>query len=250
MTYAPFVQILRRYWIVIGIFVVWDLWIRLAGINIVVMPSPSAVVRDIFTNWSYYLFPLLRTLRSSMAGLVGGIFLGSLAAIVACWSPHTGGLVSPAIVLVRATPTVVLIPVFARVLGYGPLTIIAVVTLACLFPAFVLVASSIRAVPSKAQDVATAYGASRWRRFIYVELPASLGGIATAVRFSAGIAFLIAMLMEFLTGVPGLGFVFSLAQIRLDTTTAWAASLLTAVFSVVLFRSTLAVEQKIVAYMQ
>lgn len=243
------VKAVQRYWIVLAVLLVWQLWILVAQVNVIVMPSPAGVIGSLFSRPADYVLPLLVTLRSALIGLALGTILGTVAAIIASWSKALSGLVSPTIVLVRATPIVALIPVGARILGYGPTTVVAIVTLACLFPAFVFVASAMNMVPVRTQDLATAYGASRWRRFIYVELPASVGGIATSLRYSAGIAFLVAMLMEFLTGVDGLGYVFSLAQSKLDTTTAWAAALVTATVSVILFRVTLLLEQRVIRRM-
>ena len=242
-TWRIAIRLLLGYWAILLLLVSWEVYVRSSGTNVVVMPSVSAVIGDIIHNWGSYQAPLLNTLRSALIGLLGGTLLGTFAAVVSCWSTVASGVLSPALVILRSIPGVILVPIWARLFDYSSFAVIVIVTLSCLFPSFVIVASAMRAVPKTSQDLATAYGASRLRRFRYVELPASLPGIATALRFSAGMAFLIAMVTEFLTGMKGLGLVFNLARFQLDSTRAWGASLITAVVSVLLFQLALAVER-------
>lgn len=228
---APF----RTLWWLVALLVLWDLYVRVQGFNVIVLPDPWTVVLALYQDWRTLLEKLSLTMRAAIGGLVLGALLGTLVAIVAWSSRLASGLVGPFAIAVRTIPFIVFIPILARVMGYNALMEIVVVTLLSFFPSFVLVSSGLHGLPAAASDLSAVFGATRWRKLRLIALPAALPKLFTSIRLSAPRAVLGAMVAEFLTGLDGLGRLFLLARGDLQAERALAAAVVAAVVALALF---------------
>ncbi|WP_052666022.1 ABC transporter permease [Nitriliruptor alkaliphilus] len=216
-----------------AIVVAWHLAVTATGVNRIVMPGPFDVVADLGLD---YLEVVVPTLVTASVGLVVGTAAGTvLALLVRVWAVLLG-VVAPGLVILRSIPLVILVPILAKMLPSGRLSDLVITTLLTLFPAFVLVASALGALPSETDRLAAAYGASKLRRLRFIHLPAAVPAAATALRLSAGLAMLAAIVAEFLTGSGGIGHELSRASARFDSPRSWGMAVAAAVIAVGLYR--------------
>jgi ABC-type nitrate/sulfonate/bicarbonate transport system permease component len=228
-------SLLRSWWWMVLLLFAWDLYVRLKGFNVIVLPDPWTVARALANDWPTLGAKLLLTLRAAVAGLLAGAFLGTLVAVVAWSSRFLSGIVAPLALLVRSVPFIVFIPILSRLMGYNTSMEIFVVTVFSFFPSFVLVSSGLAGLPAAASDLCLVFGATRWRKLVLIALPAAMPQLFASVRISASFAVLAAMVAEFLTGIDGLGRLFLLARGDLEADRALAASAVAAASSLVLF---------------
>lgn len=228
---APF----RRLWWLAALLVLWDLYVRVQGFNVIVLPDPWTVAVALHADWPTLLEKLLLTMRAAVLGLVLGALLGTVVAIIAWSSRLASGLVGPFAIAVRTIPFIVFIPILSRVMGYNTTMEIVVVTMLSFFPSFVLVSSGLHGLPAAASDLSTVFGATRARKLMLIALPAALPKLFTSIRLSAPRAVLGAMVAEFLTGIDGLGRLFLLARGDLEAERALAAAVVAAVAALTLF---------------
>jgi NitT/TauT family transport system permease protein len=80
-----------------------------------------------------------------------------------------------------------------------------------------------------------ALGAPKRRIFWLVAFPASLREIAVAIRMSAGLCIIGAVVAEFMIGRRGLGRLFSDAMGRQNVTRGWATALVIVAISMAAF---------------
>lgn len=234
-----------RWWAVIMIVLAWHLWVTIAGFNRIVLPTPFDVVRDLITNPGAYVGDTVRTLSMATFGLVVGMALGFLIAVANWASPLLAGLTGPLVLMLRSIPIVAVIPVIARVVGYGDNVVPVVTVLLAFFPAYVMTTSGLRAAPVTSTDVFAALGASRWGTLRRLLIPAALPHLAVALRLSAASTILAAMVAEFLIGTNGLGRLLSISRYRFETDRAFGAALIATVASVLLFQLALRVERAV-----
>ncbi len=228
-------SLLRSWWWLVLLLFAWDLYVRLKGFNVIVLPDPWTVARALANDWPTLGAKLLLTLRAAVAGLLAGAFLGTVVAVVAWSSRFLSGIVAPLALLVRSVPFIVFIPILSRLMGYNTSMEIFVVTVFSFFPSFVLVSSGLAGLPAAASDLCLVFGATRWRKLVLIALPAAMPQLFASVRISASFAVLAAMVAEFLTGIDGLGRLFLLARGDLEAERALAASVVAAASSLVLF---------------
>jgi NitT/TauT family transport system permease protein len=229
-------SLLSRSWGLLLLLALWDGLVRWKGFNVIVLPDPWSVMRAIAADWRLYLGAAGSTLGVAIAGLLLGSALGALLAICGWISRFVAGMVSPAALVVRSVPFVILIPIFSRLLGYNLAMVMTVVTLLSFFPSFVLVSSALTSLPPASVDLARVFGAPRLRALLTIALPAAVPSLFASIRLSASRAVLGAMVAEFLTGIDGLGKLFLLARGDLKAETAFAAALVATLAAVALFQ--------------
>ncbi len=228
---APF----RGLWSLALLLVLWDLYVRVQGFNVIVLPDPMAVAKAIGADWRTYAEKLGLTMQAAVIGLLLGALLGTVVAIIAWSSRIASGIVAPMAIAVRSIPFIVFIPILSRLMGYNVGMEIVVVTLLSFFPSFVLVSSGLSGLPQAASDLSHVFGATRWRKLVLIALPAALPKLFTSIRLSASRAVLGAMVAEFLTGLDGLGRLFLLARGELEAERALAAAVVAAIAALLLF---------------
>ncbi|MCR0982225.1 ABC transporter permease [Roseomonas populi] len=235
----PFI---RDWWGILLLLLAWQAWVVLSGLNAIVMPRPLDVVADIATNLPVYLPALGISLAAAAFGLVGGFMLGLGLGILTWASTIAAGMLTPVTVLFSSVPVVTLIPILARLFGYGPGTVVAITVIISFFPAFVFSSAGLRALPPGSADLFRVLGASRWRVLTSLALPAAMPNLAVALRIGAAHALLAAMVAEYLMGSSGLGAMFAAAKSELNTERALGASLIVAAISLTLYLLSLRVE--------
>jgi NitT/TauT family transport system permease protein len=210
----------------------WQLWIVAAHVPPIVAPSPGAVVAELLGDPRLYISAAGATIGVAFAGLIVGSLLGVMLAVGVWLTPFAAGAITFPALLVQSTPLVAMLPVIARLLGYGEQTVVAAAAAITFLPTFVLVAAGLRAVPPGAEWVFDVLGSSRTARLLRLALPSALPSILVALRLAAANSILAALVAEYLIGTVGLGRLFADAQSELLTPRAWSASLVATVLSV------------------
>jgi ABC-type nitrate/sulfonate/bicarbonate transport system permease component len=219
----------------IGVLVLWQLWIWIDSVPSLVMPAPLTVLGDIVGHPGVYLSPAWGTIWLAVVGLAIGMVVGSAAAVI-CWSSEAlRVLITPTALLVQSVPIVAFIPVLARLLGYSNTTVIAIDALISLLPAFVLVGSGLRMVPPGTSEVFSAWGASRSSRLRLLALPSAAPRFLTALRIAAAGSIGAAVAAEYLMGSQGLGLFIVNSANEADLVREWGGAVIAVALSMLSF---------------
>jgi sulfonate transport system permease protein len=220
----------------VGVLVAaWTAWIELADISPLVVPRPGAVWSDLLERPGDYVSATFDTLTTAVGAWLIGVVAGIVAALIASRSRLLAGMTVPIVVVMAATPLVALFPLFARVLGYEPGTVRVIAAVMVFYPVFVYTRAGLGAATPATLDVAVSLGASRWRRFRFVEAPQAVPHVASGLRIAAGSAVIAAVVGETLIGRTGLGVEFSYSYALLELPQAFGAAIVIVVVSVAVF---------------
>jgi ABC-type nitrate/sulfonate/bicarbonate transport system permease component len=240
-------RLILELWPIALLLILWQVWVSSAGYNSIVIVPPMAVASDLLHHPAAYLLPSLHTLCFALGGLALGMIGGMLLALAAWRSALLAGVTTPFALLLSSTPVVCLIPIIARLLGYGIRTELMAIAVMTLFPSFVYSSSGLRQLPAMASDVLFVLHASRWQNLRLLALPAALPALATALRVGATYSVLVALLAEYLMQTGGLGTLFAVTMQQFHLARALGASALAMTLSVSLFEITRAVERRVLA---
>lgn len=228
----PFLlRLIEDYWGILLLLLAWQLWVVADHLNVIVMPTPLAVLHDLVSHPDVYLENVGSTLAVAAFGLVAGMAVGTALAVAAWFSAIAAGLLNPLTVLFSSVPVVALIPVIARLLGYDTSTVLAIVVIITFFPSFVFAAAGLRSLPPGAEDLLRVLGATRLDVLRRLALPAAMPNLAIAFKLAAAHAILAAMVAEFLMGTSGLGYLFAKTKADFQTEQAFGASAVATVIS-------------------
>ena len=151
----------------------------------------------------------------------------------------------PAALLVSSTPVVCLIPLLARIFGYGSRAELVTVSLMTFFPAFIYAGAGLREAPAMAPELFTALGASRLRRLRYLALPACLPALAVALRVGAALSVLVTVVAEYLMQTGGLGAMFAVTIQEFHLARALGTSVVAMALSITLYELAGALETRV-----
>jgi ABC-type nitrate/sulfonate/bicarbonate transport system permease component len=223
-------------WPIALLLLSWDLWVVLNGYTSTVAPRPWFVITDVLVGFVDYVPSIVYTLGMALGGLVGGTLIGFVGAVLVWWSAALSGVVTPAALIIRSVPITALIPIIARIVGYGDPAVLASTMLICFFPAFVFTLSGLAAIPEAGRDLFTVLGANKFQ---------VLSRLGVLYALTAPSAVLAAMLAEFLMGTNGLGALFSQARSYMDMERSWGTALVATVVSVLVFVAAQAGERRV-----
>jgi ABC-type nitrate/sulfonate/bicarbonate transport system permease component len=234
-------------WPVALLLLLWQLWVSTAGYNSIVLVPPSAVFADLLHFPGAYLLPVLHTLAFALGGLGIGLSAGLLLAGAAWLSQILAGMITPFALLLSSTPVVCLIPIIARLFGYDGRSELIAIAVMTFFPSFVYLSAGLRQLPAMSRDVMRVLHASRLQNLRLLALPAALPSLAAALRVGATLSVLVALLAEYLMQAGGLGTLFAVTMQQFHLSRALGASVLAMALSVMLFETTRAIEQRVLA---
>ena len=177
---------------------------------------------------------LSTTVGSSVNGFVIGVVAAFAGAVVALLVPVLRPGVNQLATILHAMPVIALAPLFIVTLGRER-TPVAIAALAAGFAMFVAATAAVESARDPHHDVFTALGSSRWRRFVSLQLPAAIPGLADGLRLAAPAAILGAVLGEWFGAPRGLGVLIVSAMQNFQIELLWAAALLAAALSMVTF---------------
>jgi nitrate/nitrite transport system permease protein len=201
----------------IAFLVVLLVWWVIASFFTTLMPTPwEALV----ANLDYILNPFFRRgpgnlgigwlLLASLRRVLLGFLLGTLVAIpVGFWiglSPRAMMAINPLVQLFRPVSPVAWLPIALSIFNLANPSAIFVIFITSLWPTVINTALGVASVPKDYLDVAQVLEMPRWRQMTKIIWPASLPYIFTGLRLSLGIAWLVIVAVEMLTGGIGIGF--------------------------------------------
>ncbi len=197
-----------------AVLLVW--WV-VATFFTTLMPTPwEAFV----ANLDYIFNPFFRRgpgnlgigwlLLASLRRVLVGFLLGTLVAIpIGFWiglSPRAMMAINPLVQLFRPVSPVAWLPIALSIFNLANPSAIFVIFITSLWPTVINTALGVASVPKDYLDVAQVLEMPRWRQMTKIIWPASLPYIFTGLRLSLGIAWLVIVAVEMLTGGIGIGF--------------------------------------------
>ena len=172
------------------------------------LPPPSvigAALWDLLASGDFAA-PLFATLWLVFAGFAIGSALGIAAGVAMGWWTGVHRLLEPLVELLRPIPKAALVPAMMLFLGIGEAMKITSVALAVFFPVLVNTLQGVRGVDRVLLDAGRTHGWGTAQILRHLVLPASLPFILAGMRVALGLALVLAVLSEMLSGQGGLGF--------------------------------------------
>jgi ABC-type nitrate/sulfonate/bicarbonate transport system permease component len=181
------------------LLLLWQGLVVVFDVKPYVAPRPLAAIQAVTDNWGL-LWPLiLGTIRETIYGFFYGLLLGLGFAVVMAKVPFLHRLIYPVLVLSQGVPIIALGAPLVLILGFGVTPKIVIVAWIVFFPVTVNVLAGLSHVDQDLLNLARVYGASRWRTFLQIEIPASSTSIFAGLKIGATYAVTGAIIGELAT---------------------------------------------------
>jgi len=173
---------------------------------------------------------LVETLLAFFAGTALGVVVGIWLAL----SPTASALLDPYIKAANAMPRVILAPIFSVWFGLGMASKVALGVTLVFFIVFFNVYQGIREISPVVLANAKMLGASRRQLLRHVYLPSAMSWVFASLHNSVGLAFVGAVVGEYLGSAEGVGYLILQAEGVFDINTVFAGVLVLTGFALVL----------------
>ena len=198
----------------LGIILLW--WVvALARRDLV--PTP---IEAVVNNLDFILHPFYQRgpgdlgigwlLLASLRRVLLGFLLGAVVAIPVGFligmSRSMMLALNPIIQIFKPVSPLAWLPIALAVFNLADPSAIFVIFITSLWPTIINTALGVSSVPQDYLDVSRVLEMPKWRQITKIILPASLPYIFTGLRISLGIAWLVIVAVEMLTGGAGIGF--------------------------------------------
>lgn len=229
---------------VVGVFVLWDLAIRIFDVRSYLAASPGDAFRAIRDDWAVLSDRTWTTLTETAVGFVLGASIGfALAVVMSRWSTARRA-VYPVLIGSQAIPVPAVAAPLVLLLGFGLAPKITVVAFIVFFPVVVNVLDGLASVDRDLLNLSRVMNGRPLRVLLFIELPATLTPLFSALKLGATYAVTGAVIGEALASfTPGLGNYLTLKNSQLNTDAVYAAVLLLSAIGVGGFLLVTAVER-------
>ena len=232
------VQAALPYLVIAAVLVLWEVLVRLNGIQPIYLPAPSSILRYLVAMLLDGSLPyhLGVTFVRIMVGFLVAASSGILVGVVMGMSPLAARIVDPWIGALYPLPKISLIPLLIIWLGTGESYKIVISAVTAFFPVVISTFAAIRQVDTGLIKAAKDLGASPHQRQIKVVIPASLPGIFSGLHLGMGVTIIMVVAAEMIGGSSdsGMGYLLVHAGQVMETEKVFAALIALAVFGAVL----------------
>ena len=176
----------------------------------------------------------------TVTGLGCGLWLGL--------SSRAAAILDPYIKAMNSMPRVILAPIFGMWFGLGIWSKVALAVTLVFFIVFFNVYQGVREVSSTLLDNARMLGANRKQLLRHVYIPSATSWVFSSRHTSVGLAFVGAVVGEYLGSASGVGYLILQAEGTLDVNTVFAGIVVLTAFALVLDGIVTLIEEKLLSW--
>jgi NitT/TauT family transport system permease protein len=197
--------------------------------------------RDIY---GHLVITLVETVLAFATGTAAGLAMGLWLAL----SPIAGAILDPYIKALNSMPRVILAPIFAVWFGLGVASKVALGFTLVFFIVFFNVYQGVKEVSPTILASAQMLGASQRQLLRHVYLPSATSWVFSSLHTSVGLAFVGAVVGEYLGSARGVGYLILQAEGTFDINTVMAGILVLTACALVLDRAVGWAEQRLMKW--
>jgi NitT/TauT family transport system permease protein len=230
------------------VILLWELAVQGLRVNALLLPDPLNVLAAFSKFWRLILGETLYTLIEALLGFALAVVVGVLIALgVTYWAPFRR-IVVPVIAALNSTPSVVVAPIFVIWLGIDIPSKVALAFLISFFPIVINAARGLTDVEPELLDFYRLLRATEWRVFRSLRLPSSLPALFDGMKLALPIAIIGAIIAEFVASKRGIGYQILIAYSHFNTGFVFAAVIVVAVVSTLLFQLLRLIERRVLSW--
>jgi len=211
----------RRTWppLLLGAAMVaaWELYVRLAGIDPLLLPAPSAVLRYLAGHGRVFARNGAATLAELLVGFACGVAVGlALGILMQLWRWFRQAAY-PWLVATQMVPIPAVAPILVLWFGFTMTPRAVTVALMCFFPVAVSTVDGLGAVNPELIRLLRSFGAGPWAVVWRAALPSALPRIFSGMRVAMALSVVGAVVGEWGGATGGLGYLMLQYENRGET---------------------------------
>jgi NitT/TauT family transport system permease protein len=227
--------------VIVLTIVAWDRIVIWNELPHYILPGPGRVLQALVDDWAILLDSLLVTLQITLGALAIAVAGGVGLAVLFTQSRWIEMSFFPYAVILQVTPIVSIAPLIFIYVDSRIAGLLICAWIVAFFPILSNTTLGLNSADHNLRDLFKVYGATRWQRLRFLQLPSALPYFLGGLRIAGGLSLIGAVVAEYVAGTGGIGsglaFRILEAGYRLNIPRMFAALFLIAVTGVVIFAS-------------
>lgn len=190
---------------VAALLLLWQLVCMAGLIPAYMLPSPWGVLQAFVNELPLLWENSLITLQEAFVGLVLGVSVGFLAALLMDAFSILYKAFYPLLIITQTIPSVAIAPLLVLWFGYEMTPKIILIVISTFFPVTVGLLDGFRSADKDAVGLLRSMGANHVQIFRYIKFPSALPQLFSGLRIAAAYSVVGAVISEWLGGFGGLG---------------------------------------------
>jgi len=228
------------------IIIVWELVISIIHYPEYLLPRPSVIFNELVINFDSLLYHTGITLLEAVIGFVIANILAFIIAVVFAHSKTIKTGLHPFVIALQTTPIIAMAPLLVLWFGTDIGSKIAAAALVSFFPTIVNGVKGLKSVDDEALDLFKSLSATKWQIFTKLKFPNALPYFFSALKTSATLSVIGAIVGEFVGANKGIGYVILVSTYHLQTVKMFTGIIMAAVAGMIFFWLVAMIEKKIV----
>lgn len=223
----------------------WELFVRVFGIQEFLLPAPSSIAESFSNSWEQLFKIGWFTTKEAIGGFIIGCSLGILVALAtARWTIATEALM-PFAIAANSVPILAFAPILNNWFGVdNPVSKMAIVAVIVFFPVMINTVRGLTLVEANALELMNSYAASESNILFKLRFPNALPYIFNALKVAAALSMIGAIVSEYFGGNrSALGVYITQEAAQFRFANAWAAIVLACVVGIGLYLLVLTIER-------
>lgn len=195
----------RRLFLVVMLFVIWQAYVSISGVNPLVFASPLDVARAFVEGWAdgSIASATLTTLKVLLAGMAFGMCVATVLTTLAAWTKFGDDLLVIFTSMLNPLPSIAILPLAVLWFGLSTQALIFVVANAVTWPIAINVNAGFKTANPTIVSVARNIGLGRWRMIGEVLMPAALPHTISGLKTGWAFGWRTLVAAELVFGVAG-----------------------------------------------
>ena len=214
---------------------VWEAGVRIGNVPAYLLPPPSAILMRIASGWQQISSHTWVTAAETLVGFGLAIVISIPLAAALSQVRWIEQSLYPLLVASQTIPKVALAPLLVVWFGFGQAPKILITFLICFFPIVVDTMIGLRSIPREVEWLSHTMGASAWKTFFKIRIPAALPNMFAGIKVASTLAVVGAVVGEFVASDRGLGYQLIVANGVLDVQLSFAVLVILSLMGILLF---------------
>lgn len=189
-----------------ALLVMWEVLVRVLEVPSYVLPTPSKVVKALFTDMPTLISHSGVTVLEALGGMAISLVCALVLGVLMDAKPVIKQCLYPILVVTQTVPMIVLAPILILYLGFGLTPKILTVVLMCFFPVAVSFADGMGQVDAAYVNLVRSYGGNRIQVYTQVKIPYALPSLLSGLKVAATYSISGAVVGEWIASQAGLGY--------------------------------------------
>lgn len=239
-------QVLVPITVFVGTILTWETIVTFTQYPTYLLPRPSLIFTQIIANFNSLLYHTGITFFEAAIGFLIANSVAFFLAVVFAHSKIVKTGLYPFVIALQTTPIIAMAPLLVLWFGTDVGSKIAAAALVSFFPTIVNGVKGFKSVSDEDLDLFNSLSATRWQVFKKLKLPHTLPYLFSALKTSAALSVIGAIVGEFVGANKGIGYVILVSTYHMKTVMMFTGIIMAAACGTFFFWFVAIIEKKIV----